>query len=275
MPQFPETWYAPVIDPTDPTSVPQSGPRTPLVAPLRPDRRGRLRGRRMLRALAARRPVLGHFCYSDRTLRRLERADPLGLRLAAQAGVASCITMDTPLYAFMTPAQGERAWAQHAHRLHASLDAFPRAGVDPVPLVKGLAPAHWLAQLATLRELGVPRAAFYARELLLEGRPDLVQGFVRAAHRHGVHPLLLGAFTRHAAAWGRSTLAAHHHHVLARRHEFLLPHGTRRRLAGPEWSDLLRRWVGPADLGGLSTHNFLRARHLLRPGARLERFAGG
>lgn len=268
----PPTRFAPILDPRDPASAPldlRSG-ETVLCA-LLPHGVSSNR-RRRVREWADRARLVGHFCYSDATLQRLERDDPLGLRLARDAGIQECVTMDVPFYGFMTPAQRERAWHQHVHRLHASLERFPRAGIDPIPLVKGLSRAQWEPQFNLLTRAGVNRVAFYARELLLEGRHDQVERFVRRALRSGLRPLLLGAFTRRALTWGPATLASMRPYVLARRQRILLPHGSARALTDTEYSPLTRRWIFPGHVAGLATHNWRRAQLLLTPPPSLDAF---
>lgn len=276
MPPPPETRFSPILDPVDPRSVPlglSSAQRA--FVPLRPTQNRRPAGVRHLRRLAHRVRLVGHFCYRDATLRRLARHDPLGLALARALPLDACITMDVPLYGFMTAAQVERAWAQHRHVLAASLERFPRHGIRPVPLIKGLQSAAWEQQLELLRQCGVSEAAFYARELLLEHRAQELARLVRAANRRRIHLTLLGVFTPRALRWGPATLAAQHPYVLARRRELLLTHGGRARLQQPEYSHLLHRWLAPGDVQALTSHNWLRAQRLLTPAAPLDSFAPG
>lgn len=252
-----ETGYAPIVNALDPASIPTHVPdRVPVLLPLRP-RRHRSRPPRISKL------QVGHFCVSDHTLRRLEHLDPLGLATARAAAVDALVTMDTPLYKFMTPGQRQRAQAQHLHRLLRTLDRAPRLGLYPIPLVKGLDPSAIDEALDLLVSLGVPHAAFYARELLLERRFDLVRRFVRSAARRRVHPLLLGAFSPACMPWGPATVAGQHHYVLARRNALLLPEGRHRPLTEAHYSLLLGRFVLPGDRRGLCTHNYHQARQRL------------
>jgi hypothetical protein len=264
-----ETRYSPILEPGDPASLPAGLPRDrPPWVPLAPDRRGRARGRRWLRGLAT--APWGHFCVSDHVLRRLETADPLGLRLARDAGVAGVVTMDVPVYAFMTAAQRERAQALHLHRLLRTMDGAPRHGLGVVPLVKALTMLELDRQLDLLEELGVRRAAVYAREFLLERDDTLLRRFVRGAHRRRIRPLLLGACGRRAASWGPVDLAARRQYVLARRGEALRADGHRERVVEATWSRGARRFLMPGRRSDLCTHNYWMLHQRLRPvGARL------
>lgn len=270
-----DSWYVPLIDPRacDSLPLPPHAART-LVTPLRSHRGRRRDLTRALRRQPPRR-LIGHFCVSDRTLRRFERTDPLGLRAAKAMGVDACVTMDVPWYGFMTAAQRERAQAQHAHRWWSSLERFARAGIDPILLVKGLRAEEWNPQLDLAAAHGLHDCAFYARELLLEQNHETLRRFVRDAIRRRLHPLLIGAFTPRALAWGPATLAGLHHYVLARRGRVLQPHGAQVRLDAPEYSPFLRRWIDPIDARALASHNLARAQQILTPSARLDAFPTG
>lgn len=273
MPDRPETGFTPVLDPARPDTIPIGlRPRSRALAPLPPRLARFRRAGGAHRALSARLDLVGHFLYSDHDLERMERLDPLGVRAAQAAEVRACITMDTPLYGFMTPAQRERAWIRHLHRLHASFDAFPRVGIRPLPLVIGRDAHVWQGQFDLAHEAGSPGVAFYGRELLLEGGAEALRRFVRLAQRARLMPLLVGVFTPRALTWGRAELAARHHYVLARRGRLLTPGGRHRRVEGPEYSPLLRGWVGPAHVARLASHNFLQARRLLTPPGALDAF---
>ncbi len=261
-----ETPFLPIVDPHDPQSLPTTLPRrAPALVALRPDRAGRSCGRAWLRRLAATRPVIGHFCVPDPVLRRLERSDPLGLRLARDAGITDIVTMDTPLYGFMTAAQRERASALHLHRTLRTIEAAPRHGLRPIPLLKALTVDDVSRQLDLAQELGIGDVAVYARELLLEHDGMVLRKFVRGAHRRRLQPWLLGAFSPRSLAWGPAVLASQHHYVLARRRHWLDRHGRRRPVDHPFYSTLARRFVTSNDVHGLASHNFAQARLLARP----------
>lgn len=261
----PETLYAPMLDPADPASAP-TRPSGRRYVPLRPDRRGRTVGRRWLRRLDQESPLWGHTCVSDVTLRRLERTDPLGLALAEDAGVRGVVSMDVPLYAFMAPAQVERARALRLHRLLRSVEEGPRRGLEIIPLIKALDAVDLSNQLDLAVELGLPRVALYARELLLERDETILRRFVRGAHARRLVPLLLGACTPRALAWGPAELAGAHHYVLARRGLMLDPRGRRRRVHEASYSEVTRRFLVPGDHGALADHNYERLAQRLTTG---------
>lgn len=249
----PSATYAPVLDPARPDSRPEGVPADEVVyVPLRPARGGGARGAAWLRPLAATRTVVGHFCVPDPVLLRLERRDPLGIGLASDAGVAGVVTMDVPLYAFMTHGQRERAATLHLHRLLRTLDRAPRLGLQALPLVKAIEPDALDHQLDLLQELGLDRAALYARELILEQDALLLRRFVRGSHRRRIRPLLLGAMSRRALRWGPADLASSHHHVLARRGRRLEPDG--------RLTELDRRGL---DVHALTSTNYATARRRL------------
>lgn len=253
------TRYLPTLQPDDPASLPDASFARAFV-PLRPDRRGRPRGAAWIRMLAGRGDVWGHFCLPDSTLRRLERIDPLGLGLARRAGVRGIVSMDVPLYGFFSDGQRERAHARALHRIHRTVELAPREGLGVIPLVKALDLPTVDARLDLVHDLGLRAAAFYARELLLEHEGDVLRRFVRGAHRRGIRPILMGACSPRWMQWGSADLTSSHHYVLARRHEALERSGRRRRMAGPSLSWRTQRFIGPQDLRGTCTHNFLTIR---------------
>lgn len=257
----PETRFAPILEPADPASLPDAPFDSATVyVPMRPDRRGRAVGRAWIAKVAQARTVWGHTCVSDRTLRRLERLDPFGLRLAGDLAVHGLLTPDVPLYGFMTAAQRERAADRHLHRLLRTIDRAPRKGFDVLPLLKALDVDALDVQLDLAQELGLRRVAFYAREYLLERDGSLLRRFVRGAHRRRLEPLLLGAQSPALLAWGPVHLAAHHPYVLARRGVFLDGRGRRRALDASRYSAVARRFLVPGDRRTLGTHNHLIVR---------------
>lgn len=173
--------------------------------------------------------------------------------------MTATVTMDTPLYAFMSPAQVSRAHAHHLHRLIRSMEAFPRRGIHAIPLVKGLDAATIDAQLDLLQDLGAHEAAFYARELLLEHDVDPVRRFVRGCHRRKLAPTLLGAVAPSATRWGPVRLAGMHPYVLARRNAWLPRIGPPRPLNEMAYLPGARRFVSPGDVQGLVDHNHAMA----------------
>jgi len=252
--------YSPILEPGDPSSLPPSRLATAYV-PLRADRRGRGVGRKWLHLRPQGLRLWGHSCVSDRTLRRLRVLDPLGLKVAADLGATGILTPDVPLYGFMTPAQRERAADRHLHRLLRTIELAPRQGLDVTPLVKALEAEALDGQLDLLDELGLERAALYARELLLEHDALLLRRFVRGCHARGLHPLLLGAQSPRALAWGPAELAGRHAYVLARRGLVLQANGRRRRLESVTYSSHARRFLVPGHHAALFTHNHLVAQH--------------
>lgn len=246
--------YLPTLDPHDPDSLPH-GASGALFVPLLPDRRGRAAGRRWLRRVGDRDRVWAHTCVRDRILARLERLDPLGLRLAGDVGAHGVVTPDVPLYGTMTTAQRERAEARQVQRLLHAAAAAERDGLEVLPLVKALDADGLARQLDLVVDQGLPRAALYAREFLLERQDDLLRRFVRGAHRRGLGPVLLGATSPGALRWGPACLVGHHHYVLARRGVLLDPRGRRTRLKEPRFCRAAGRFLLPGDHRSLGTHN--------------------
>lgn len=258
----------PVVEPDDPASLPATlAPGCTVLAPLIPRRLGTVKGRMWLRKVARARPLWGHYCVSDWTLRRLEKTDPLGLRVAQAAGSRGILTMDVPLYGFMTEGQRQRSQALHLHRLFSTLEKGPRLGIEVVPLLKALDDEGLGSQLDLLAEIGVHEAALYVREFLLEGDLRPIRRFVRGAHRRRIHPLLLGGFSRVSLQWGPATLAARHHYVLARKGLVLDGTGRPRRVQPAEYSPRTGRFLMKDDRATLCAHNFANAIERIRPAA--------
>lgn len=118
------------------------------------------------------------------------------------------------------------------------------------------------------------QAAFYARELRLEGDDRPLDAFVVACRREGVAPVLLGASAPPSARRGLVAACGLQHVVAARRGEWLSSSGRWRRAAGPFRSAWLGRWVRPFDVSGLVAHNLLAIRRRFRPAASLAGFGG-
>ena len=255
----PKTTHHPAIDPARPaTGIRVLGRHDPIFVPLRPRARPRTRTRI---ALTARRwHTWASFVLPDASLAVYAARDPLGLAALGDLPLAGATTMDVPYYAFFTPAQRERSLHRTRWVHAASLDAFDDRGLACLPLVKGLHPKDIDTQLAALEDLGVHRAAYYARELLLEHRPEPIDAFLRLSHRRRIHPTLLGATRPRPIHRGPHDLVSSRHFVAARRGLRILPDGRTRPATEPFPSRRLGAWVRPHDADALAAHNLLTLR---------------
>ncbi|MBI2077524.1 MAG: hypothetical protein HYT80_04010 [Euryarchaeota archaeon] len=261
------------MDPRDLDSLPNGlGANDETHVPLPPRREPLRRAPPWIRRLRDAHRLVLNFCYSDHGLLRWDALPGAAEQAVRRWSPAAALTLDVPLYGFMTQAQRERANARMAAAILRAVRTWEPAGIETVPLVKGLDADAWRPQLGLARELGLRRCAFHARELILEHNEEAVRAFVREAHRHGLRPILLGAFRWRSLA-AAIDAAASHHYVLARRGRILDRAGRVRKLQASNYSDLLRAFLRPGDVGALTSHNFLRARALLSRPAPLSRFA--
>ena len=266
--------YSPVVDPRDRNSLPGGlGANDEIHVPL-PPRRGSLRrAPPWVRRLRDHHRLVLNFCYSDHGLLRWDASPGAAEDAVRRWAPAAALTLDVPLYGFMTRAQRDRATARMPAAVLRAVRAWEPAGIETIPLVKGLDAQTWGPQLELARQLGLRRCAFHARELLLEHNEEAVRDFVRLANRHGLRPVILGAFRWRSLVAAALDAAASHHYVLARRGRILDRAGRIRHLHATAYSDLLRTFLRPGDVSGLTSHNFLRARALLSRPAPLARFA--
>lgn len=263
--------YHPTLEPDRPTSYPTVlGRSEDVFVPL--TSRPHATTRRRLELMSDRWRLWGSFCVSDTTLASFARRDPLGLAALSRLPIAGATTMDVPYYAFMTQAERGRALCRLVWAQHESLDAFDRLGLHCLPLVKGLEAAEIAEQVSLLAEAGVAQAAFYARELRLEGDEAPVEAFVVACRRAGVAPVLLGVAKPVARRRGPAAASGIQHVVAARHGRWLTAAGRWRPVAGPVRSAWLGRWVRPDDVACLAAHNLLATRRRFEPKTGLDRF---
>lgn len=263
--------YHPTLEPDRPTSYPTVlGRADDAFIPL--TWRPRATTRTRLELVSDRWRLWGSFCVSDVTLAAFARHDPLGLATLSRLPVAGATTMDVPYYGFMTPAERGRALCRLVWAQHESLDAFDRLGLHCLPLVKGLAADEIVEQVDLLAEVGVAQAAFYARELRLEGDEAPLEAFVTACRRARVAPVLLGASRPVSRRRGPTAAAGIQHVVAARHRQWLTTAGRWRKATAPVRSAPLGRWVRPDDVAGLAAHNLLATRRRFEPEAGLTRF---
>lgn len=263
--------YSPVADPRDLVSIPRGlGANDELLVPLAP-RRGPPRPPSWLRRLRDAHRLVASFCISDRQLLRWEARPGAAEQAVAALAPSSALTLDVPFYGFMSPAQRERALARSLAAITRGCGRWERAGVRPIPLIKGLGATDWEPQLGLARDLGLSRAASYVREQRLEGDETQIAAFAKAARRHGLRPLLVGCF-RPAARLGPLDAAALHHYVLACRGRMLDRAGRARAVPPGAYSDLVGRFFHARDRALLTQHNFLRARAFFEPSPPLSRF---
>lgn len=273
MPDRSEPTYSPVADPRDPLSIPDGlGAQDELHVPL-PPRRDPARRAPALRRLIAQHRVVAGFCYSDRLLLQWERRVGDAERVVARLAPRAALTLDVPFYGFMTPAQRERAHARALGAIVRATRLWEPQGTEPIPLVKGLGPTDWLPQLNLASNLGLRRAAFYAREALLERDEPLIRSFIRTSHAMGLRPLLVGLFRPRPVSEGSYDAASQRHYVLARRGRLLAATGRDLRLQAGTYSTVVRRFLDPGDIAGLNQHNYWRARGFFRRPAPLTDYA--
>jgi hypothetical protein len=256
------TNYHPMIEPGRPDTLPSVlRPQQDAFVALGPRPRADTVAR--LRLLSHRWRLWGSFAVRDPQLRRFATHDPFGLEAALQSQVHGATSMDVPFYGFFTESQRRRTIEQLRFLQIHSLEAYERLGIGLLPLVKGLGRADLEPQLETLAEVGATHAAFYARELLLEGRPHIVATFTRLCHALRLSPVLLGACRPHARQ--RASAVGVQHAVAARRAMRLDASG-RLRPAGEGFeSRALGQWVDGSSVSQLAAHNLLEFRRRFRP----------